>query len=42
MTGRLARLLGYDSPVPLVWMWHAVFDGGLCRCARSRQIREYL
>jgi hypothetical protein len=28
---------GWDSPVPVVRLWHALADGTpLCRCARSR------
>ena len=34
----IRRLLGWTSPILLVWVWHALFDGTrLCRCAHSRE-----
>jgi hypothetical protein len=32
---------GWDSPVPFVWLWHALLDGTrLCRCAHSEYLRQ--
>ena len=32
--------LSWRSPVTLVWLWHALFDGTpLCRCAHSAEYR---
>lgn len=37
----ITRWLGWTSPLPPVWLWHALFDGTpLCRCEHSAQYRE--
>ncbi len=37
----MRRWLGWMSPIGIVWLWHAMFDGTpLCRCAHSREYRE--
>lgn len=31
---------GWLSPLTVVWVWHALFDGTrVCPCARSRELR---
>jgi hypothetical protein len=35
------RWLGWMSPLPPVWLWHALFDGTwLCRCEHSAEYRR--
>jgi hypothetical protein len=34
-------MLGWMSPITIVWLWHALFDGTrLCRCSHSRHVKE--
>jgi hypothetical protein len=40
--GMIRRWLGVESPLVIVWMWHAAFDGTWgCRCWHSIWYREW-
>jgi hypothetical protein len=37
----IRELLGWTSPITIIWLWHALFDGTcLCRCAHSKEYKE--